>query len=242
MVTSYKNATQYQVAYDSPNGATGWSEDLQTDLAAFWKFNGDATDAHASFDLTAVNSPTYATGHVYNSAASLASASSQYYTHADDVGLSLGDVDFAVNCWIRAASSRTHCIISKGNLGSYNTTEFSLEFRATDIAALYVGTGTSFKQLLTTDTITVDSWHMLTAWHDASGNTVNIQLDDGTPVSDSWTDGSHDTANALEIGRWASFNGGHWNGRIGYVAYRIGSFWSAADRTALWNSGDGLAL
>ena len=79
---------------------------------------------------------------------------------------------------------------------------------------------------------------MVIAWHDATADTVNISINNGSTVSAAYTFGSANGSSAFELGR-----------RTGGASYLNGALdemgiWkrvlTAAERTRLYNNGAGV--
>ncbi len=87
------------------------------------------------------------------------------------------------------------------------------------------------------DTREVGRWYTVTAWHNAAANTLNIQLDNGTVQSVSYSGGALDTAQPMSVGAFA--NGVYvLDGRIDELAlYK--RVLTATERTWLYNAGRG---
>jgi hypothetical protein len=84
------------------------------------------------------------------------------------------------------------------------------------------------------------TWYYVVAWHDSTANTINIQINNGTPTSLSHTLGVYASGTGLfSIGSTGG-TAAYMNGRIDEV-----SFWkrilTADERMTLYNSGNGLA-
>jgi RHS repeat-associated protein len=93
--------------------------------------------------------------------------------------------------------------------------------------------------VVTSATFTANAWHTVFAWHDAVNNTINIQIDNGTVNSLSYSGGAMDTTYPLTIG--AHIDSGYvFNGRVDEVSlYK--RILPAAERTWLYNAGTGRA-
>jgi hypothetical protein len=62
----------------------------------------------------------------------------------------------------------------------------------------------------------INTWHTVVAWHDAVNNTINIQIDNGTPTTASYSGGASDSTYPLSIGGHAN-SSYVFNGRIDEV-------------------------
>ena len=223
---------------------------LITNLIWWWKLDEasgtrvDSVTATAN-DLTDNNTVTNAAG-IAGQAGQFTLANSEYLSRADNASLSCGDIDFSWACWVYADSlpATVGPIVTKDMSGG-GLREYSLiwagsaanRFRFTAFVAVDSG------QIVNADTFGAPStgtWYFLVVWHDATANTVNIQVNDGTADSTA-------TAGALQAESTATFAIGSraingftefWNGRIDEVG-----FWkrtlTVAERTYLYNAGAG---
>ena len=77
---------------------------LLTNLISYWKLDeasGDALDAHGANPLTQTGSVGTAAGKV-GTARDFSALTGAYFSHADNVDLSTGDIDFTIACWVQA--------------------------------------------------------------------------------------------------------------------------------------------
>lgn len=136
-------------------------------------------------------------------ASSFASASSQYLSVADNALVSTGDIDYTICAWVNIASTGAdRSIISK--YGAAGTREFYLFYNNASARFQFSvsGDGTATTGVLDSSlgAPSTTTWYFLRVWHDATGNTVNIQSNLNTPVSAAHTAGSFDSASVLLIG------------------------------------------
>jgi hypothetical protein len=214
---------------------------LTDNLISYWKLDeasGDALDAHGSHTLTAANAPPSVAGKI-NTARSFGNAT--YFSKADHADLSVGDIDFTLAAWVKpGASGGNHGFLLKGD---GDDLEYNLRCNTSDKFQFRVSSGTGFANLAaatSTNAFSVGTWYFIVAWHDAAGNTINIQVNNGTPDSTSYSAGSYDSAGLLYLGGDAPFTEYFDDGVLDEVA-----FWkrvlTSDERTALYNGGDGLA-
>lgn len=224
-------------------GVSKGGSSLLNGLVGYWPLeeaSGTRVDATGrGNDLTSNNSVGQAAGKVGNCATFVA-ASSQSLSLVDNADLSTGDVDFTVACWVNFATTGTfQMMLSKGDAGSGSAIKLGEYFlyRWTD-GFLYfdVGNGTVSGQAGPSGAVSLSAWHFVVGWHDSVANTVNLQVDNGTVFSTSYSSGSIDTVNAFRLGASASTQ--FLNGSLDEVG-----FWrrilTAGERTSLWNAGAG---
>lgn len=229
---------------------------LLNNLVAYWPLNeasGDALDAHTNaLHLTDVNTVTSAAGKVYATARQYTAANSEYHQRADDAYLSLGDTDFTFTAWCYLDSKLAldMPIVSKYETGKI---EYGgLIYWPTD-KRFRTGVGNGTTGWIAGQSATASgepataTWYFLVGWHDSVANTLSISVNNGTPQSTATAGVPGDNTAVFMIGAYAlspvTFK---WDGRIGPVALWKsaaggGGVLSAAQRTALFNAGNGLA-
>jgi len=213
---------------------------LKTNLISHWKCDetsGDLLDGHGSNNLTDTNTVTGAAGKV-GTARQFTAANSEYFTINDNASLSTGDIDFTIAMWIYLDSTTgDRRFFSKTD----NTdSEYNLFYRnSTDRIQFDINSGSIAVAGDTLGSPADATWYFVVAWHDSVADTVNIQINNGTVDSAATANvGPSDTAFALQIGRLGT---AYMDGRLDEIA-----FWkrtlSAAERTQLYNGGNGLAF
>ena len=231
----------------------GGGNGLLTGLVAYWgldEASGNAVDAHSNgLTLTAANAPGNAAGQVYATARTFASASSQYFSRNSEAALQTGDIDFAFAAWVYLTTDAFCTVIAKDSTNTANQRDFNIQYRSdTDrIRFIVVRNGGTQINLLANShgAITLNSWILVAAWHDAAADTINISINNGT-VDSAATGGALQAASTwpLQIGARGNAPSAaieYWQGRIGPIAFWKNRTLSAADRAALWNGGNGLA-
>jgi hypothetical protein len=222
-------------------------------LIAYWPGNeasGDLLDAHTNdLDLTDTNTVTNATGKVYATARQYTVANSEYHTKTDDTYLSVGDTDFTIAAWVYFDSfSKKPAIVTKVTAGAY---EYDLSVSIVSnrfYLAVHDGTTTLVGNAVANSfgAPSTSTWYLVVAWHDSVNNTVNIQINNGDVDSVDTTGTPGDTSAAFCIGaRGGAPTTDHMAGRIGPTMFWKsaaggGGVLSTAQRTALYNSGNGL--
>lgn len=234
-----------QTGYVLGQGRGGASNGLLTGLVAYWPLSeasGNAIDAHSNgLTLTAQNAPGADTGQVYASARTF-NGSNQYFSRASEAALQPGGVDFAIAAWVYLVSKvAPRPILSKCNTASTATWEYDLTyynvtdrfwFRISNGSALFTATANNYGSPPTGE------FALICAWNDSASKKIYISMDNGTPDEATYTGTIPTTTQPLLVGTLFTF----WHsGRIGPVAMWKNRTLSAADRTALWNGGAGLA-
>lgn len=212
---------------------------LLTNLISYWSLeeaSGTRNDAHGTNHLTDNNSVTQTTGKVGN-AAQFVRANSESLSRTSNASLQAGDIDLTMACWVYLASNSEFQGIA-GKWAVSPNKEYMLNYTglvyqfgvSSDGAAQTTRDATSFGKPLT------ETWHYVVAWHDATENTINIQVDNGAIDSTSYSSGITTTATTFYLGQLAL--GYHFGGLIDEVG-----LWkrvlTSDERTWLYNSGNG---
>jgi hypothetical protein len=217
---------------------------LTDNLIAFWELeeaSGTRVDAHGTNDLTDNNTVLQGTGKVV-SCADFERDNTEYLSRADNADLSTGDIDFTIAAWVTLESfTAAHTVW--GKWGSTNgVREYWLYcWTNLDRFQFTVQDGDGAVNADALGAPSTGTWYFIVCWHDATANTVNIQVNNGTVNSVSYSFGIVDTTAPFHIGANAE-NGSnhHWDGLIDQVG-----FWkrvlTADERTELYNSGNGLS-
>jgi hypothetical protein len=201
----------------------------------------DATgrSANALSDINTVTSATGKTG----TAAQFTRANSEYLSCVSNSDLVMGDIDCTFAAWVYLDSkpaSTAMAILGKWNNDIvpsdveytlfYNTGIDRFKFTVNDYAAEVVANNFG--------AATTGQWNLVIAWHDSVANTLNIQVNNGTVNSTSYSGGIPQRSNPFRLGADAFPN--FWlDGRLDSVI-----IWkrvlSSGDRTAVWNGGAGI--
>lgn len=139
----------------------------------------------------------------------------------------------------RDATGVNDTALAQGN--DDTDSSYKVALIASDKARFSVWTSANVENNIdSTGTLTSGRWYFIVAWHDTTADTINVQVDNGTFDSASYTSGTRNVATALNIGRHGT-TGTYMNGRIQYVG-----FWKRVltqqEKTDLYNYGRGNAL
>lgn len=230
---------------------------LLNNLVAYWGLDeaggaNNALDKHShGLTVAQVASPGSNTGKVYVGARTF-DGSTQYFSRADDIYTSTGDVDFTIAAWVYLSGVTTNQIIV-AKTGS--TFEYALLYVRDDSSpnnrfGFYVssnGSTLTTHQANTFGAASANTWYLVIAHHDAANNQIGICVNAGTPDTVSYSTGVYDGAGSFNIGA-ALYPTILYQlaGRIGPVmmwksAPGGGGVLTADQRTALYNAGAGLA-
>lgn len=215
---------------------------IKTSLIAWWDLeesSGTRNDAHSTNHLTDNNTVTQTTGKVGN-AAQFTSANSEFLSIADNAAMSTGNIDFSFAGWVYMDTLAD--VDFWGKWSTTNEAEYFVEYANSGGAKFRFAVssdGASATGSVLADLPTpaaTGTWYFLVAWHDSVGDTINIQVNNGTVYSSAYATGVRDGTSPFEVGRAVSTR--YVNGRVDSVG-----FWkrtlTATERTALYNSGRG---
>lgn len=219
---------------------------IHNNLISYWKMDevsGTRADSviAAANTLTDNNTVTSNPGKI-SLAGQFTAANLESLSHTDNASLSTGDIDYTVAFWVYFDSKGANRLL----VGK--TTDFS-SFTVIEYLVWYVNSTDRIRFSPSNGTTSVPAnannlgspalatWYFVVAWRDKTANTVNIQVNDGTVDSASWTYTQVDLTVSFRVGGFGTADGSM-NGRIDEVG-----FWkrvlTAGERTALYNAGAG---
>jgi hypothetical protein len=210
---------------------------LTDDLKAFYELD-NTSDAHSGgYTLTNVNTVTFVSGKVGN-AGDFEASSSQELTRADNADLSCADVDFTLTAWVNAESLAATAAIVAKDAGLSDG--YVLIYRAGGLNrfGFEVNGGSIYGDTLGAPS--TGTWYFIVARHNASANTLSIQVNDGGVDSTSFSAGCDDEAGPFSIGSYSVY-GQYWDGLIDQVGWWKGRVLSSGEATELYNSSNGLS-
>ena len=213
--------------------------------SAYWKLeeaSGTRADELGISTITDNGSVTRATGKI--GYAAQFNGTSQSLSHADSATLSTGDTDFTIGAWVNLSSKSGYRVIVAKYDTSINQREYLLYYDSiTDRFKFTVSSNGTDRALTTVlannlGSPALNTWYYVVAWHDATANTINIQINNGAVNSASHTTGVLDSTSGFRIG--ANSEGfQYFSGKIDSVG-----IWkkvlTVIERAALYNSGIGL--
>ncbi len=223
------------------------SSTLTTSLISTWHLeesSGSRTDGYGSNTLTDNNTVTSGTGKIAT-AGQFTAANSEYLNISDNVDLSMNNTNFTIAAWVYADSLDSDNI--KGIIEKDDSVAGTRDYRvyynySTGKFAFGVfNSSNQNTEVEDTTTLSTNTWYLIIAWHDDTNNTLNIQVNNNTATSLSYTSDVKDSAAKLWIGTQGAVPLTFWNGRIDEVA-----IWkkvlTSAERTFLYNGGNGQAI
>lgn len=220
------------------------SSALLSSLGASWSLqeaSGTRLDRYGANHLTDNNTVTGATGPGGGLplASQFTAANSEYLSIADNAALSTGDIDFTLSAWVYLDSEPAQAGIIGRFEASGDQREYLIDYLASSDRLRFLVSSDGTEGALVSvsadnlGAVSASTWYFVVAWHDASANTINIQVNNGTADSTSHNAGVLDSTAAFHIGEG---NSAYFNGRIAGA-----NFWkrvlTSDERTALYNSG-----
>lgn len=219
---------------------------MHTSLQVYWllgEASGTRADSHGANNLSDNNTVTQAAG-IQGNAAQFTAANSEYLSIADNAALSVADIDFSAAAWVyfdTVVGGDAQDIIGKyPSAGAASTREYLLFLNGGSpnrLAWSVVGSSEGNISASSFGNVPTGQWLFVVAWHDATADTINIQVNNGTVDTGGHTLGSNDSLTPFILG---VRSGGtqYMNGRIDEVA-----FWkrtlTSDERSYLWNGGLG---
>jgi len=178
---------------------------------------------------------------VFGLAAQFVRASNERLNIADNASLSTGDIDFSIVTWPYLDTTGNNMVIVGKFDSAGNNREYRLRYSTSDDRFQFRvspdGTNVGMASLNADSfgNVATGAYNLVITEHDATANTINIQVNNGTIDSIAHTTGLTDLASAFQIGADGGDNG-HWNGRIANTG-----FWkrtlTTAEKTWLYNAG-----
>jgi hypothetical protein len=200
-------------------------------LVSVWTFDSNFNDQVGTNHLTPVNNPVRVVGKLGNGTQFVAS-SLQYLSHPDP--LPLGDENFTFALWFkRGNTTGTEVLLSKDDETNGRSYFFSIE-------GAVVNWAISLTSLAYSVGISDANWHFVIVGYNAAADQSFMQLDNGSFETVACPPPIAAPAVNFRIGS-REYSGFEWYfaGIIDEVIlYR--RVLTPAERTALWNSGNGL--
>lgn len=175
-----------------------------TGLAADWELteaSGNATDSFGSSTGVDTNTVTSAATPWGTTARKFTRANSEYFSVADNAALSTGNIDFAVEAWVKLDSApptgQTYAVVTKDAAGAG---EYVLDvYDQISVVRFFVaGSGSC---LVTGPSLIVGVWYHLIGYHDSVNDLVGIVVNAGAPTTATTGGvGPTDTATEFRIG------------------------------------------
>ncbi len=228
---------------------------ITSSLEAYWKLE-ESTDTRYDFangnNLEDINTVGQTTGKIGN-AADFVRANSEHLDAADSGVHDFGDEDFTLAFWVKLNEKDLPAQNIVGKFEHNLARQYLADYRgdATDRFRFIVDSDGDISMGATSVAVannfgspTIDVFVFIVCWHDATANTVNIQVNDGTVDSVAHSTGVAQGSAVFEIGASEQPAGtpvAFLDGAADEVGI-WGRILTAAERTAMYNSGSGINI
>lgn len=212
---------------------------ISDNLVSCWSLDSTAwADAYGGNTLTDHGTVANVAGKVAN-AGDFELANSNYLSHTSNAALQMGDIDFTFAVWVKPESTGSSMEIIAKDDDAVNSRDYTLTVDIGGGVRFYFNGGGT-PEVTSSVTMSAGNWYFIVVYHDATANTVNISINDGT-VDSHTTGGAAPQTSAAEfrIGSREYFNfEEYFDGLIDEpVAWKRKI--SAAEITDLYNGGSG---
>lgn len=213
---------------------------LTDSLEAYWKLDeasGNMTDEVAGYVLVESGSVDAITG-ILNSGQRFINSDSDKLAIADNAALSFGDEDMTLSFWYYKANSGSYISVGKWDTGTSLNHEWGVRFNANKLEFYVSNNGTSAGAVASSADLANSAWYHVVCYHDATANEIGLIINDGTPVTTSYSGGIRDGTQPFEIGGSNTYYSSL------YTIDEVG-VWrrvlTSEEITQLYNSGSGLS-
>lgn len=211
---------------------------------ANWPLNeasGNASDTVGANTLSDNNTVGSDTGKLFALARDFERDNQEYLSIADNASLRMGDIDWMIRCWVKIESIAGMVVVYKWGLSR----EYGLGIDGTGHPFVLASTdGTSnpgqWAQAIHSTALSTGTWYLLHGWHDAANNLLAISIDAGTPATVAWSGGTYEGAYPVTVGRNPDNTVQFFDGLIQDVVILKGGYLDSTERTADYNSGNGI--
>jgi hypothetical protein len=218
---------------------------LTDSLISYWKCDeasGNLLDAHGTNELTDNATVGAATGKI-NGGRDFESGNSEFFSLADNASISVGDIDFTFALWVNLESKAAAQTLVSHWDGPTTQRAWRIEYDSSNDRFIASASGDG----ATSTTVTANNfgspslatWYYLVFWHDATGNTINLQVNNGTADSAAHTAGVLNSTAAFKVGVINAAS------QFADCVMDEMAFWkrvlTAGEKTSLYGGGAGLA-
>ncbi len=221
-------------------GGTG----LLTNLVAVWceavspvtdtSGNGETLTDHGTVGTT--------TGKIGTAGDFGTGSSTKYLDKASDAAVETGDIDFTMAAWVYlTATTKGYPSIIAKVVSDGSTVEYDLILRGSIQQFEWQFGGAALVRATTFGSPSINTWYHIVCWHDATADTINICVNNGTVDSGADAAITVRLTAHLAVGTLGSYvdSSSTWDGLINQAA-----LWkrvlTSGERTTLYNAGNGL--
>lgn len=220
---------------------------LLTGLGAYWKLDeaSDGSGAVTRVDsgpnaqnLTDTNTTASAAGKISNGA-DFEAANAEHLSITDNAIMSVGDIDFAFDMWLKPESLNLD-IFGKGtNAGAANGYQYQAYSGGTGIFYWVVSYSTDRNFVNTpAGTLANGTWTYVYVYHDASKNEIGISINGATPIVAPAPGGCYDGTGGFYLGAGPA-GAFPYDGIIDEVGFWRGRVLTPAEVATRYNGGNG---
>ncbi|MBI2356474.1 hypothetical protein HYV12_00230 [Candidatus Dojkabacteria bacterium] len=225
----------------------GFDTPLSSNLVSYWNMDessGTRSDKWGTRNLTAngTGGVGSSTGKI-NMASDFESTESDFLEVADNTELSTGDIDFTISTWVKMESKPTGYEIIASKYESFTVAEYLLGYTGSSASDRFYfqlfnssGGATCSVEANNLGSPSAATWYNIVVWHDATENTCNIKVNNGTTNSSAEAGVVTDTNSAFRLGAYIAGGYNHFDGLIDEVG-----FWKSVlnsnQLSALYGSG-----
>lgn len=207
-------------------------------LICGWKMeeiSGVRRDVLGIRDLTDNNTVGSAAGKIGNAASFITANVESLSRPSSDAVFEIGDNPFTIAAWVsNNGAAANHALIAKDGVSSQRGWVLYSDTSSQTFFALFPGPVQASVGGLPVD----DTLYFVVAWHDPTANTVNIQVNNGSVNSVSFTGPVASSTSPLYLGCFSDAATNPHNGKIDEV-YMFDTVKDAAWRADMWNGGAG---
>ena len=217
----------------------------QTLPVAHWKMDeasGNLIDVVNGYNLVETSGTMDAvTGKVNGGRDWEATTDTEYAEVADNADLSGGNRTFGGTFWVKPETV-SGVIADKGwQAASDASREWVLWFNTTTTIRWTMQNAGFIRDCTsTTPSISAGSWYFVAFWYDANTDLMNLQINNGTPVTLADTLGSFDGTRSFRLGA-SPGQSLYMDGTLDEFSWFAGNFPDSTQRALMYNSGNGLA-
>lgn len=219
---------------------------LNNGIVAYWKLNeasaANRADSVGSITLTNPVGLTIegVSGKLSNAAEFDQADGDHLFSAADPAAVDFtGNQDFTVACWVQIKAgtlNQRRTFVAKYE--SAGQAQWYLQARNSPSARLLFGVNDAEIEAIANNygVPAEDTWIFMVCWHDATADTVNIQINNGTADSTAHSAGIEDSTSIVRVGRLTT--AGYLDGMVDEIGV-WNRVLTSGERTELYNSGTG---
>lgn len=163
---------------------TALAQTFTTSLISAWSLDeasGSRADSHGTNTLTD-NNTVPGSALVIGNGAYFQTANSEYLSCASNASLQMGDIDATWAFWVQLQATHDASLVSKDVDSPGSSRDYTIDLETSNLRFYVNGGGGGLLVSTAAPSIGAPA-HLLIVWHDATANTLNLQLDNGSVAS-----------------------------------------------------------